>query len=121
MQLISQMAKRSDTPVHTIRYYERYGLFKGKKDTQTTSNNYTWYDEEVLDKLELIKEAKAIGFSLAEIKKLVDAWYGKRLSVEKKKEILLTKSKEIDDKIAHLKNMKKLLAEAVKYVENGAC
>lgn len=121
MKLISQVAKLSETPTHTIRYYERYGLFKGKKDPHKTSNNYTYYDEEVLDKLELIKEAKTIGFSLAEIKRLVDAWYGKRLSVEKKKEILAAKSREIDQKIAHLKNMKKMLSEAAKYVEKEEC
>jgi MerR family transcriptional regulator, copper efflux regulator len=121
MLLISQLAKQTATPVHTIRYYEKYGLFKGKKNTTVKSNNYTWYDEEVVDKLELIDEAKAIGFSLSEIKTLIDAWYSKRLSMEKKKEVLENKIKEIEAKIAQLKNVKKLIREGIREVEEGLC
>lgn len=121
MKLISQLSKETGTPVHTIRYYERYGLFRGKKNANTTTNNYTWYEEDVVEKLELIQEAKKIGFSLSEIKTLIDAWHSKRLSVEKKKEILEAKIREIDDRIAHLKSMKKLIHQGIKDVENEAC
>lgn len=62
MLLISQLAKQTGIPVHTIRYYERYGLVKGKKDSSVKSNKYSYYDEEVIEKLELIKEAKESGF-----------------------------------------------------------
>lgn len=121
MKLISQLSKETGTPVHTIRYYERYGLFRGKKNPAVTSNNYTWYEEEVVEKLELVQEAKKIGFSLSEIKVLIDAWHSKRLSVEKKKEILLAKIREIDERILHLKAMKKLIHEGIKSVENEGC
>lgn len=121
MKLISQLSKETGTPVHTIRYYERYGLFKGKKDANVTSNNYTWYEEEVVEKLELIQEAKKIGFSLSEIKVLIDAWHSKRLSAERKKEILEAKIKEIDERIGHLKSMKKLIYQGIKDVENNGC
>lgn len=121
MKLISQLSRETGTPVHTIRYYERYGLFRGKKNATTTTNNYTWYEEEVVEKLELIQEAKKIGFSLSEIKTLIDAWHSKRLSVEKKKEILNAKIREINDRIAHLKSMKKLIHQGIKDVENNEC
>lgn len=121
MKLISQLSKETGTPVHTIRYYERYGLFKGKKDPNTITNNYTWYEDEIIEKLELIQEAKAIGFSLSEIKVLIDAWHSKRLSVEKKKEILEAKIREIDERINHLKTMKKMIAEGIKDVERDNC
>ena len=121
MKLISQLAKETDTPIHTIRYYENYGLFKGKKDTAVKSNNYTWYDDEIVEKLELIKEGKAVGFTLSELKVLLDAWHSKRLSAEKKKEVLLQKINEIESKIAHLKQVKKMLLEGIQDVENGDC
>ncbi|MBP6812260.1 MAG: MerR family transcriptional regulator [Saprospiraceae bacterium] len=121
MKLINQLSKESGIPIHTIRYYEKYGLFRGKKDTSVKTNNYAWYDDEVLEKLELIKEAKAIGFSLAEIKKLLDAWYSKRLSIEKKKDILLQKMAEIEDKIQHLIVMKKMIEEGIRDVELYNC
>ncbi len=121
MKLISQLSKATNTPIHTIRYYEKYGLFKGKKDTSVKSNNYTWYDDEVVEKLELVKEGKAIGFTLSEMKKLIDAWHSKKMTPEKKKEVLLVKINEIEEKIKHLKQVKKLLIEGIKEVENGDC
>lgn len=121
MKLISQLAKETGIPIHTIRYYENYGLFKGKKNENVKSNNYTYYDDEVVEKLELIKEGKAIGFTLSEMKKLIDAWHSKKLSPEKKIEVLNDKIIEIDNKICQLKQVKKWLVEGVKEVENGEC
>lgn len=121
MKLINQLARETGIPIHTIRYYERYGLFRGKKNATVTSNNYSYYDEEVAEKLELIKEAKEIGFTLAEIKYLLDAWHSKRLSIEKKKEALFKKIQEIEEKILQLKQVKKLLWEGVRDIENGVC
>lgn len=121
MKLIHQLAKDTETPIPTIRYYEKYGLFRGKKDARVKSNNYTYYDDEVFEKLELIKEAKQIGFTLAEIKVLVDAWHSKRLSVERKKEILQAKIAEIDQKIAHLKQVRKTITDYMAEVEQLGC
>ncbi len=121
MKLINQLSKETGTPIHTIRYYEQYGLFKGKKGGAVKSNNYTYYDAEVADKLDMIKEAKAIGFTLSEIKVLIDAWHSKKLSVEKRKQILLTKVTEIEGKINHLKGVKKKIAAMIKSVEGDEC
>lgn len=121
MLLISQLAKQSGLPVHTIRFYERSGLFKGKKDAAVKSNNYTYYDEEVIEKLELITEAKSVGFTLNEIKELVDAWYSKRLSKASKIEILSKKKRSVDEKINQLKEVKKLIAKFIKDVEEFDC
>jgi DNA-binding transcriptional MerR regulator len=121
MILINQLAKQSGTPVHTIRYYVKYGLFRGKKKADVKSNNYTYYDEEVIGKLELIKDAKEIGFTLGEIKQLIEAWHSKRFSQAKKKDILLEQMEAIDEKIRQLKNMKKMIATCIKEVEEGLC
>ena len=121
MLLIHQLSKQTDTPIHTIRYYEKYGLFKGKKDISVKSNNYTRYDSEVVEKLILVKEAKEIGFTLSEIKRLIDAWHSKRLSKEKKIEVLNEKITEIEDKIKQLKDVKKLLEQGIKEVEQDEC
>jgi MerR family transcriptional regulator, copper efflux regulator len=113
MKLINVISKEAGLPIHTIRYYENYGLFKGKKNGNGSAH-YSYYDDEILEKLELIKEAKEIGFTLAEIKTLLDAWHSKRISIEKKREILREKIKEIDAKIRSLKAMKKLVTECMK-------
>ena len=121
MILINQLSKHTATPIHTIRYYEKYGLFSGKKDPAVKSNNYTWYDDEVVERIELIKEAKEIGFTLSEIKKLIEAWHSKRMSKEKKTEVLQEKIMEIENKIKQLKDVKKLLEQGVKDVADDRC
>lgn len=113
MKLINVISKEVGLPIHTIRYYENYGLFKGKKNGDG-SVHYSYYDDEVMEKLVLIREAKQIGFTLAEIKTLLDAWHSKKISLQRKREILREKITEIDEKIRALKAMKKLVKECMK-------
>ena len=121
MMLINQVARATGVPIHTIRYYENLGLFKGQRDPTVTSNNYTWYDDSIIEKIELIMIAKEIGFTLAEIKDLINAWYDNELSVEEKKEVLQGKIKEVDNKIKQLKEVRKKIFKLMDDVEQGLC
>lgn len=117
--LINELSKITGVTAHTIRYYEKYGLIKGKRKDGVKSNNYFHYDEETVEKLELIRDAKSVGFTLNEIKQLLDAWFNKKFTVEKKIAILDAKLISIDEKIKQLKEVKKQIAhfkkEVVKY------
>jgi len=121
VMLINELSKRTGLSIHTLRYYENYGLFSGVTDEKVKTNNYKQYDENLVEKIELIKEAKEIGFTLSEIKKLLDSWHSKKLSVEKKVEILELKIKEIDGKIRQLKQVRKFLVDGINDVKNGDC
>ena len=78
--LINELSKRTGISAHTIRFYEKSGLIKGKRDENVKSNNYFHYDEETVEKLDLIRDAKAIGFTISEIAQLIDAWYNNKIS-----------------------------------------
>lgn len=119
--LINELSKRTGVSIATLRYYENYGLFKGISDEKVTTNNYKDYDESVVEKMEMITGAKEAGFTLAEIKKLLDSWYNKRLSVAKKVEVVRGKMQEIDGKIRQLKKVRKLLSDCIVDIENGDC
>jgi len=119
--LISELAKRSGVTIHTLRYYEKYGLFKGEKDETVKTNNYKQYDDSLVEKIQLIKEAKEIGFTLSEIKDLLDDWFSNQLSKENKIEVLNTKIAEIDLKIQQFKRVKKLLIEGIQDVIDDKC
>lgn len=121
MLLIHQLSKETEVPIHTIRFYEKMGLFKGKKNEHKKSNNYTYYDEETIEKLSLIGDAKSIGFTLAEIKELIDVWYGKRITKTQKLNILRQKQEEINQKIKQLQQVKKLIVDFCKEVEMNDC
>lgn len=119
--LINELAKRTGLSIHTLRYYENYGLFKGVPNEKVETNNYKHYDESLVEKIELVKEAKEIGFTLSEIKDLLDSWFNKRLSIDKKVEVLNNKINEIDVKIRQLKQVRKSLVDGIKDVQNGNC
>lgn len=119
--LINELSKRTGVSIHTLRYYENYGLIAGKTDDNVKSNKYKQYDEIVIEKIVWIVESKKAGFTLAEIRKSMDDWYNNRLSVSKKVEIVQMKIEEVDTKIKELKKVRKFLVNAIKDVENGDC
>ena len=119
MKLISQISKESDTPIGTIRFYEKMGLFSGVKQTGKTTNNYVYYTDEVIEKLNFIKDAKETGFTLAEIKEVIDAWHGSKMTKEEKIAVFDKKLLQLDQKIKELKNVKKQIAICKKDIKEG--
>lgn len=119
--LISELAKRTGLTVHTLRYYENYGFFKGRVDDSVKTNSYKQYDDELVEKIQLIKEAKEIGFTLSEIKNLLESWFTNQLSVEAKVDVLRVKIEEIDGKIHQLEIVRKFLVDGIEEVKRGEC
>lgn len=119
--LINELSKKSGFSIHTIRYYEKYGLIKGERNASLKPNNYFHYSDETVEKLLLIHDAKSIGFTLAEIKQLLNAWYGKKITLNRKLSILDSKMADIDEKIERLKSMKKLIIAFKEDVMKGEC
>ena len=119
--LISELSKRTGVSIHTLRYYENLGLIKGKTDEKIKSNNYKQYDEILVERINWIIAAKKVGFTLAEIKTLLEAWFNKKITANQKIEIGEKKIREVDIKINQLKDVKKFLVRAKKDVENGLC
>lgn len=119
--LISELAQRTGVAIATLRYYESYGLFRGQTDETVKTNNYKHYNESIVGKIELIKEAKQIGFTLSEIKTLLDDWFSDQLSEKKKIEVLKIKIEEVDSKIRQLMRVKEMLIEGIQDVKDGKC
>ena len=61
---VREVAERAGVNVETLRYYERRGLLP---PPDRTPNAHRRYDEETVRFLGAIKEAQAVGFTLAEI------------------------------------------------------
>ncbi|MET0299284.1 MAG: MerR family transcriptional regulator [Flavitalea sp.] len=119
MKLINQLSKETGIPIGTIRFYEKSGLFAGKTKADVKTNSYAYYSDEVADKLRFIQMAKAVGFTLSEIKEVIDAWYLKKFSKKAKLEVLNLKLIQIDQKITELKAMKKQIALCKFNIENN--
>jgi DNA-binding transcriptional MerR regulator len=68
---IEQVAARTELTKRTLRYYEEVGLLP---PTGRTEGNYRRYSEEDIQRLERIKKLRdLLGFSLADIRKVLDA------------------------------------------------
>lgn len=65
---IGQLAKLSNTPVDTLRYYEKQGLID---PPQRGENHYRYYRDDAIARLKFIQRAKSVGFSLKEIQELL--------------------------------------------------
>jgi MerR family copper efflux transcriptional regulator len=119
--LINELSKRTGVSIHTLRYYENYGLIVGSSDDAVISNNYKQYDEAFVEKVEWILQAKKAGFTLAEIKKSLNEWFSGRLGTDQKIAIVQDKIKDVDAKIKELKQVRKFLSNSLKEVKNGDC
>lgn len=96
-------------------------MIKGKRDENTKSNNYFHYDDETVEKLALIRDAKSIGFTINEIAQLMDAWYSNQLTITDKIAVLDEKLRSIDERIQQLKAMKKMITQFKKDVLEDNC
>ena len=72
MLKIGQLAAKSGLSRDTIRFYEREALLP---QPQRTPAGYRLYRSDVVARLSFIKQAQAIGFSLAEIRDLLDGYH----------------------------------------------
>ena len=68
---IGQLAKQTNLSRDAIRFYERNGLIRSAPST-TTSNSYRDYADSTVMTLEMIREAQAAGFTIAELIKFIN-------------------------------------------------
>jgi MerR family Zn(II)-responsive transcriptional regulator of zntA len=119
--LINEISKITGISAHTIRFYEKSGLIEGKRDESIKSNNYFHYDEETIEKLEFISDAKSVGFTIREIGQIIDAWYNNKYTKEEKLSILDEKLLSLEQKLKEIKEMKNQIEEFKKDVLNDKC
>jgi MerR family copper efflux transcriptional regulator len=67
---VKQIADRVGLPSRTIRYYDRIGLVSPGERTEA---GYRLYEPEDEGRLRFVKQAKALGFSLEDIRRLMAA------------------------------------------------
>jgi DNA-binding transcriptional MerR regulator len=65
---IGQLAKRAGVGIDTVRYYERNGLLA---PADRLASGYRRYGDVELKRLRFIRRAKALGFTLADIRGLL--------------------------------------------------
>jgi len=119
--LIKELVARTGLSAHTIRFYEKSGLIKGTRDPLVKSNNYFHYDEETVERLEFINDAKSVGFTIREIGQMIDAWFNRKFTKKEKIALLDSKLKDLDQKLSEIRQMKKLISGFRDDIQHNRC
>ncbi len=107
---IGEVAERSNVGIETIRYYERQGLLA---EPDRRPSGYRQYDETVVARLQFIRRAKELGFTLAEIKELLGLWFDVNTKCVHVRQRAEQKIADIENKIRSLQKMKRSLKRII--------
>ena len=108
---IGEVSRRSGVGVEALRFYERSGLID---PPERTSSGYRQYDASVLDRLEFIKRAQALGFSLNEIARIITEKQAGRSPCDEVREIVRVRLQELDERMAQMRRYRREMAETLK-------
>ncbi|MBO9470691.1 MerR family DNA-binding protein [Endozoicomonas sp. G2_2] len=101
---IGQLATAADAGVETIRYYERRGLMP---EPPRAASGYRRYPEDAARRLRFIRRAKRLGFTLEEIRSLLELQAGgQRADIKRVAEAKLA---EIEARLGDLQRMRATL------------
>jgi MerR family mercuric resistance operon transcriptional regulator len=113
---IGRLSKHTGTNIETIRYYERVGLLPAPA---RSSGGYRLYGTDHLKRLSFIRRARALGFSIGEVRTLL------RLADERERpcaEVRVVADAHLNDvrtKIADLRRMERVLKATVERCASG--
>ena len=113
---IGSLAKATDTKVETIRYYESIGLLAAPARTK---NNYRAYTAQHLARLSFIRRARALGFSIDQVKELLKLADQKDISCKAVDAIAREHLDEIDRKLRDLNTLRSELSNVIVQCGHG--
>lgn len=105
---IGMVAERSGVPVKTIRYYESVGLIPS---ATRQANGYRCYTDTDVHTLLFIKRARNLGFSVEEVRDLLDLWRRRERTSAAVKALVDRHLDALDRKITELDSMRRTLAD----------
>lgn len=108
---IGELAKLGRVSVQTIRYYERYGLLG---TPLRKASRYRIYGKQDEQRLRFILHAKTLGFTLDEIKRVLDLRQRQTCPCGEVRRIGEDRLAELETQIAQLTNFRDQLARAVR-------
>jgi MerR family transcriptional regulator, redox-sensitive transcriptional activator SoxR len=116
---IGEVARKMGLRSSAIRYYERLGVIP--KAPRLSGRRR--YDERVLERLAMVRFAKHVGFTVAEIKVLLGGVEG-RPPTERWRKLAAEKVAQVDAFVAQARTIRKMLSETLdfqcpKLVERG--
>lgn len=107
---VGELAARAGVGVQTLHYYERLGLLP-KPDR--TASNYRLYPPSALRRVQFIKQAQALGFTLEEIGEILGLRERGHAPCRRVADVARQHLRELDARIAALRVFRKSLVAIV--------
>ena len=113
---IGELGKATDTKVETIRFYEKLGLLAAP---ERTTGNYRTYGQEHLKRLSFVRRARDLGFSLDQVRELLDIADDRSRSCGAVDKLAREHLSAVDRKIADLSALRRELGSLLDQCSQG--
>jgi DNA-binding transcriptional MerR regulator len=108
--LIGELSAKTGFSHDTIRYYEKIGLIRLERRARRI-NGFKEYPEHLVERLRFIGQAKAMGFTLSELREMFQLKDGRELSCEDMEEWADEKLEQLEERIAELRTAHRKLKD----------
>ena len=119
---IGRLAKAAEVPISTVRYYEQRGLLE---PDQRTRASYRIYTAEGLKRLRFIKAAQSSGFTLEDIRMLLDLRDGAADPCGEVREVVAKRLGTVGTQLRELRRVERVLKETLAWCDKpraqGCC
>lgn len=117
MLTIGKLAARAQVSADGIRFYEREGLIS---PARKSASGYRLYTEEAIRRIQFIKHAQRCGFSLAEIRELLELKAHDRACCNDVYRVAVEKKLQLEARIKALKTMSEALSRLIEICSHDA-
>lgn len=114
---IGEVARRTGIGVETLRFYERSGLLAPPVRTES---GYRIYKADALERLDFIKRAQTLGFTLEEIRQIINESHAGGSPCSDVRRIMRQRLQELDERMEVMRQYRDELAQTIaKWEEIG--
>jgi DNA-binding transcriptional MerR regulator len=108
---VGDVSKQTGLGIETLRFYEKAGILDRPA---RTDSGYRLYDPGVLERIAFIKQAQVLGFTLEEIRQLIDHKKAGENPCREVREIVRHRLDELDEKLRQMRKYRNELSKALK-------
>jgi Cu(I)-responsive transcriptional regulator len=109
---IGDAAKASGASAKMIRHYETLGLLKRAR---RSLGGYRLYDEHDVHTLRFIRRSRDLGFSMADVGRLLGLWQNRRRASAEVRRIAKAHIADLDRRIAEMQELRRTLEHLVEH------
>ena len=110
MLKIGEVSKLSGIGIEALRFYEKSGLLDRPSRTES---GYRVFSSDVLERLDFIKRAQLLGFTLEEIKQIIVEKRSGQSPCKNVREVVRRRLEELDERMREMNRYRNELAAAL--------